>query len=151
WVDGWPYFGLPGNLTRTPKTWVKPDIGREEPVTSPYDRSDDFSKPKLQAVWQWNHLADDSKWSLTERPGFLRLHSLPARDFWSAQTSLRRRGVGPGPREPRELDAPGLHPGDVAGWALLTLPYSWIGVSRGRDGFTLEYFDQMTGESIREP
>ena len=25
WVDGWPYFGLPGNLTRTPSIWVKPE------------------------------------------------------------------------------------------------------------------------------
>jgi xylan 1,4-beta-xylosidase len=24
WNDGWPYFGLPGNLGRTPRTWVKP-------------------------------------------------------------------------------------------------------------------------------
>src|SRR6185503_20003975 len=24
WKDGWPFFGLPGNLQRTPVTWVKP-------------------------------------------------------------------------------------------------------------------------------
>jgi len=27
WTNGWPYFGLPGNLTRTPRTWVKPNTG----------------------------------------------------------------------------------------------------------------------------
>ena len=27
WKDGWPYFGLPGNLGRTPRTWVKPNTG----------------------------------------------------------------------------------------------------------------------------
>ena len=54
----------------------------------PYDRGDDFSKPKLQPVWQWNHLPDEAKWPLTERPGYLRLHSLPAAEFWWAQNSL---------------------------------------------------------------
>ena len=47
WVDGWPYFGLPGNLKRSPSTWVKPNTGRVEPITAPYDRSDNFSGPKL--------------------------------------------------------------------------------------------------------
>lgn len=37
WVDGWPYFGLPGNLTRTPSLWVKPNTGRTSP--SPLLRS----------------------------------------------------------------------------------------------------------------
>jgi len=151
WVDGWPYFGLPGNLTRTPKTWVKPDTGHVEPVTAPYDRSDDFSGPKLGAVWQWNHLPDDTKWSLTERPGYLRLHSLPAKDFWWARNSLTQRAIGPESSATTELDASGLKPGDVAGLALLNLPYSWLGVSRDADGFALEFFDQTTGESKREP
>ena len=31
-------------------------------------------------MWQWNHLPDDSKWSLSEHPGYLRLRSLPASD-----------------------------------------------------------------------
>ncbi len=151
WVDGWPYFGLPGNLTRTPKTWVKPDTGHVERVTSPYDRSDDFSKPRFQPVWQWNHVPDDAKWSLTERPGFLRLHSLPAPDFWKARNSLTQRAIGPESSATTDLDASGLKPGDVAGLALLNLPYSWLGVKRDGSAFTLEYFDQTTGNSKREP
>ena len=31
WENGWPYFGLPGNLRRTPSTWVKPNTGHVEP------------------------------------------------------------------------------------------------------------------------
>src|SRR5436305_553291 len=60
WADGWPYFGLPGNLKRSPSIWVKPNTGVASAVTSPYQRSDDFSGPKLIPVWQWNHLPDDS-------------------------------------------------------------------------------------------
>src|SRR5690606_31364591 len=39
WKDGWPYFGLPGNLLRTPRTWVKPKTtsrGAESPPFAPY-------------------------------------------------------------------------------------------------------------------
>lgn len=150
WVDGWPYFGLPGNLTRTPKTWVKPNTGHAEPVSSPYERSDDFHRPSLQAVWQWNHMPDDTKWSLTERPGFLRLHSLPAQDFWRARNSLTQRAIGPESAATTDLDASGLQPGDVAGLALLNLPYAWLGVRRNGDGFTLAYWDQTSGESETE-
>jgi xylan 1,4-beta-xylosidase len=149
WVDGWPYFGLPGNLTRTPSIWVKPNTGHVDPVSAPYDRSDDFSKPKLQPVWQWNHFPDDSKWSLTERAGYLRLHSLPAADFWWARNSLTQRAIGPESTATTELDATGMKSGDVAGLALLNLPYAWIGVKRENDGLTLEEYDQSTGKSIR--
>jgi beta-xylosidase len=151
WVDGWPYFGLPGNLTRTPKLWVKPNTGHAGPVTSPYHRSDDFSGPKLQEVWQWNHLPDDSRWSLSERPGYLRLHSLPAADFWWARNSPTQRAIGPESMATAELDAAGLKAGDVAGLALLNLPYSWIGVSRQGGQFALEQYDQTTEKSLREP
>jgi xylan 1,4-beta-xylosidase len=119
-------------------------------VISPYDRSDDFSKPKLQPVWQWNHLPDDAKWSLTERPGYLRLHSLPAAEFWWARNSLTQRAVGPESTATTELDTAGMKPGDVAGLALLNLPYTWIGIKREAGGLTLEQYDQATGESVHE-
>lgn len=150
WSDGWPYFGLPGNLKRTPSTWVKPDTGSSAPVSSPYDRSDDFSGPDLRPVWQWNHLPDDAKWSLRDRPGYLRLRSLPAADFWWARNSLTQRAIGPESIATAELDAGGLKPGDVAGLALLNLPYAWIAVSRDGGGYLLEQFDQTTGKSARE-
>jgi len=151
WTDGWPYFGLPGNLKRTPSTWVKPDTGQPSPVSSPYERSDDFTRPKLKAIWQWNHVPDDSKWSLTERPGFLRLHSLPAAGFWQARNSLTQRAIGPESEITAELDASGMMAGDVAGLALLNMPYAWIGVARGESGYVIQFFDQTTGKSTQAP
>ena len=35
WNDGWPYFGLPGNLGRTPRIWVKPHTGATSPPRAP--------------------------------------------------------------------------------------------------------------------
>ena len=151
WQDGWPYFGLSGNLGRTPRTWVKPSTGHSAPPSAPYERSDDFAGPRLQPVWQWNHVPDDTKWSLTERPGFLRLHALAAPDFWHARNTLTQRAVGPRSSPTAVLDASGLLPGDVAGLALLNLPYAWIGVHREGDGFVLEQFNQFTGATSRAP
>lgn len=148
WADGWPYFGLAGNLTRTPNTWVKPNTGHRDPVHSPYERSDDFSGPKLKNAWQWNHLSDDSKWSLTERPGFLRLHSLPAKDFWWARNSLTQRAIGPESTATATLDAAGMQSGDVAGLALLNLPYEWLGVRREGERLIIDLFDQNTGKAV---
>lgn len=153
WRDGWPYFGLPGNLGRAPRVWVKPDTGSNaaEP-SAPFARGDDFTGPALNPVWQWNHAPDDARWSLKERPGFLRLRALPAADFWTARNTLTQRAIGPASTPTAVLDAAGMKPGDVAGLALLNLPYAWIGVRRGADGaFTLEQFDQTTGEAKQIP
>jgi hypothetical protein len=151
WLDGWPYFGLPGNLKRSPSIWVKPNTGAASPITSPYQRSDDFTGPKLIPVWQWNHLPDDSKWSLSERPGYLRLHSLPATDFWLARNSLTQRAIGPESIATTELDGSGLKTGDVAGLALLNSPYAWIGLQRDDNGFAIAQYDHITGKTVREP
>ncbi|MBI2511054.1 MAG: glycoside hydrolase 43 family protein [Opitutae bacterium] len=151
WRDGWPYFGLPGNLRRTPRTWLKPNTGHEAPPSAPYSRDDDFAGPQLANVWQWNHVPDDTQRSLAERPGFLRLHAQAAPDFWRARNTLTQRAVGPQSSATTVLDASGLRDGDVAGLALLNLPYAWIGVRRDGGAFVLEKFDQRTGKTSRVP
>lgn len=148
WQDGWPYFGLPGNLTRTPRTWIKPNTGATSAPHAPYERSDDFSGP-LKAVWQWSHVPVDGKWSLSERPGFLRLHALPATSLWEARDSLTQRAIGPRSRPTVKLDAAGMKIGDVAGLALFSQPYAWIGVEKGKDGLEVVQFDQQSGNSAR--
>ena len=87
---------------------------------------DNFDSGKLNPHWQWNHVPDDTKWSLTEKPGVLRLHSLPATNFWSARNSLCQRPPGPESIMTVELDTTGLVAGDNAGLALLSTPYAWI-------------------------
>lgn len=42
----WPYFGLPGNLERTPRVWTKPNTGTNQPPTAPFKRDDDFHGPR---------------------------------------------------------------------------------------------------------
>lgn len=151
WKDGWPCFGLPGNLGRTPRTWVKPDTGAREKPRAPYARSDGFRAPRLQPVWQWNHVPVDGQWSLAARPGFLRLHALPAPDLWRARNTLTQRAVGPRSTATVALDAMGLKPGDAAGFALFNRPYAWLGVERSGSGLTLVHYDEVNGETGRVP
>ncbi len=121
WADGWPYFGLPKNLGRSPRTWVKPRTGApSSPPVSPYRRSDDFSAARLQPIWQWNHVPVAGQWSLTERPGHLRLRTLAATDLLTARNTLTQRAIGPRSTPTVILDAAGLKPGDTAGLALFT-------------------------------
>jgi len=148
WKNGWPYFGLPGNLERTPRIWVKPKTKASSAPHAPYVRNDEFSGPRLANVWQWNHVEDDTHWSLTERRGFLRLHSMPARDFWTARNSLTQRAVGPQSSATTALDASGMETNDIAGLALLGRPYAWIGVRRTAAGLVLEQYDQTTDSAM---
>lgn len=152
WQDGWPMFGLPGNLGRTPRTWVKPKLApgsAPHPIKAPYERSDDFAGASLKPIWQWNHVPVDARWSLAERPGFLRLHTLPAASFWEARNTLTQRAIGPLSSPTVALDVAGLAPGDSAGLALLNLPYATLGVEKNKDGLALVLYDQARQESTR--
>ena len=140
WDKGFPLIGLPGNLRRAPNTWVKPNTGYIQEPKPTYVPDDDFNGGKMNPHWQWNHVPDDSKWSLTEKPGVLRLHSLPATNFWNARNSLCQRPPGPESIMTVELDTKGLAAGDNAGLALLTTPYAGLSVVKTAEGTVLQYF-----------
>lgn len=149
WVDGWPYFGLPGNLGRSPRTWLKPSVSASVTPHAPYCRSDNFDNGRLQPVWQWNHLPDDSKWSLQK--GKLRLNTMPAQNLYWAKNTLTQRGIGPVSVSTVTLEADKLKNGDIAGLALKNIPYEWIGIEI-RDGKPLlSYYDLGTDTTIEKP
>ncbi len=141
WENGFPLIGLPGNLRKAPNTWIKPDTGCTQYPKPSFIHNDNFNSGKLNNEWQWNHAPDDSKWSLTEKSGVLRLHSLPAENFYSARNSICQRPPGPESIMTVELDTTGMLEGDTAGLALLSSPYAWIGVVKSTEGTTLQMFD----------
>ena len=149
WDNGFPLIGLPGNLRKAPNTWVKPDTGFTQDPKPAFVHADDFNRGSLNPLWQWNHIPDDSKWSITEKPGALRLHSLPARDFYSARNSLCQRPPGPESVMTVELDSSGLLAGDSAGLALLSSPYAWIGVEKSTSGAKLQMVQGAGGGGRR--
>jgi xylan 1,4-beta-xylosidase len=149
WDDGFPLIGLPGNLRKAPNTWIKPNTGYTQEPMPCYVPDDNFDNGKMNPHWQWNHVPDDSKWSLTEKPGALRLHSLPANDFYAARNSLCQRPPGPESIMTVEMDASGLEAGDNAGLALLSNPSAWIGLVKSTNGTMLQMVQGASGGGRR--
>lgn len=141
WDNDFPLIGLPGNLRKAPNTWIKPDTGYTQQPEPTYVPDDNFNHGTMNPHWQWNHVPDDTKWSLTEKRGVLRLHSLPADSFWTARNSLCQRPPGPESIMTVELETSGLEAGDHAGLALLSSPYAWIGVVKSAAGTTLQMYE----------
>ena len=151
WVDGWPYFGLEKNLGRSPRTWFKPNNVVKTPVAT-YDRCDDFSGKTFKPIWQWNHNPNDKMWSLNkERKGWLRLHSLPAKQLLWAKNSLTQRAIGPVSYTSVKLDASKLKAGDEAGLGAINMPYASLGVVKTDKGLALRCYDQNTNKEVVKP
>lgn len=151
WVDGWPYFGLEKNLGRSPRTWFKPNNTVEKPA-APYERSDDFSGKTFKPVWQWNHNPDDKMWSLgKERKGWLRLHSMPAKQLLWAKNTLTQRAIGPVSFSSVKLDASKLKAGDEAGLAAVNMPYASLGIVKTEKGLALRCYNQHTNKTVEQP
>jgi len=151
WDNDFPIIGLPGNLRKAPNTWIKPNTGVTQDPKPAFVHDDNFDSGKLNPLWQWNHAPDDSKWSLTEKPGVLRLHSLPATDFYIARNSICQRPPGPESIMTVELDASGLAAGDTAGLALLSNPCAWIGLVKTAEGMKVRMYNQANRRTADAP
>jgi len=116
WTNNWPVWGTPDAPGKVPIVAPKPIQG--EPICQPAT-SDNFSSPVLGLQWQWNHNPDNSRWSLIERPGFLRLRPTMATNFWLTRNTLTQKGQGPWSRGEVKFDLSHLQPGDVCGFGTL--------------------------------
>jgi beta-xylosidase len=100
--------------------------------------SDEFERTKderaLPLVWQWNHNPDNEHWSLTERPGYLRITTGRVDDnIMSARNMLTQRTIGPECTGTTSVDVSGLKDGDFAGLCLLQQNYGVVGIKRDGD------------------
>lgn len=130
WTDGWPVMGDGGVPEQDVRVNLPPS-GRDYVWDS-----DEFSSGDLALVWQWNHKCDSSLWSLTERPGWLRLLAgrKPARDLSLARNTLTQRTVGPRCESVVLLDCSGLKPSSRAGICAFQSRRASIGVEVDSDG-----------------
>jgi beta-xylosidase len=131
WKDDWPVWGTPDAPGRVPARATKPVQG--QPLAQP-DTSDEFDRPALGLQWAWNHNPDDARWSLTERPGWLRLKATRADGFWTARNTLTQKGQGPYSRADVKLDLSGLAIGDRCGLGTLGKVNAGTAAVRGDDG-----------------
>ena len=128
WRDGWPEVGDPNNFGKIAVTCAKPAVSGAlcEPCAT--EGPDHFETTVLAMRWHWNHNPDDLRWSLTERSGWLRLHSGFAPDLLHARNTLIQKITGGGCIATTRLDTAAMLPGDIAGLCVLAMPYAFIGV-----------------------
>jgi beta-xylosidase len=132
WLDGWPMVGFNGQALMTYK---KPNVGKTYPIKM-LPTSDEFDKLPLGMQWGWNHNPYPEKWSLTAKPGNLRLttgrvvsnlrdapNTLTQRMFSYYSETLPTRGI-------TKLDISNMKEGDIAGLAVFQNPYAYIGVKK---------------------
>lgn len=141
WKDDWPVIGqpIPGKDSGQPvASFVMPDTG-SLPTNDRLQDSDEFSSAQLGLQWSWNHNPLDSAWSLTRRPGWLRLEAQHADHLVTARNTLTQILEGPRPAYTTRLDVGGMADGQRAGLTLFGVRPSWIGVVRegGRNRIVL--------------
>jgi beta-xylosidase len=124
WIEDWPVMGEGGQPVATAK---KPDVGRVYPAGEP-QTSDEFNTPRLGPQWEWNHNPDDSHWSLSERPGFLRLYAMPADDLLSARNTLTLTPQDPTLNAVVLVDVTGMADRQRAGLGMFFQQPHWIAV-----------------------
>jgi beta-xylosidase len=146
-ADDWPTVGvdLDGNGIGEPVAQPKkPDVGATFPITVPAS-SDEFDGSALGVQWLWNHNPDDTKWSLTARPGWLRLSAQPLANksgtsaasgsvpfvedsIIFAYNTLVQLAMGKVASAVTKLDTTGIVDGQRAGITLFGQSYGWVGV-----------------------
>jgi len=129
WEDGWPVLGVNGKV---PDTLSLP---ASKGLIPGIIASDEFNRrpgdPALPLVWQWNHNPDNEFWSLTKRPGFLRLTTGRVDgDFLSARNTLTQRMFGPECSGTVCIDVSNVKDGDFAGLGALQRRYGLVGVKK---------------------
>jgi beta-xylosidase len=141
WMDGWPILGEVGSDGIGRMVWSGRKPVPSAPVATPQS-DDDFKGPKLGLQWEWNYQPRTDKWSLAERPGFLRLHAfkpLERDNVKKAGNTLTQRVLRTSTNVVTlALDLSGLADGQVAGLCHYSKDFSTIGVRRRNGIVTLE-------------
>lgn len=130
WISGWPVIGALGQ-TRT--TFRKPNVGRSH-IGVALPTTDNFRNYKLGLQWVWSSNSVPSGWSIFERPGFLRLHTVDVVGSLSkASNVLSQRifGFHSGDKSSYatiRLETGEMLSGDLAGLAILHETDDFVGV-----------------------
>ena len=133
WEKGWP---IVAGGVRPPVSFVDkvPRPASADKSIKVLPTSDDFSGKELGMQWQWNHNPVPTAWSLTERPGWLRLKTVGVtQELHQAQGMLTQR-IFADPEQAStatvRLDVSHLKAGDRAGICIFQDPYAMICVEK---------------------
>ena len=146
WIDGWPMLG--DEEGKVPQRIRALKSG--EPKTG-IVKADDFGSDKLGLHWQWNHNPVDKAWSLTERPGYLRLKaSRVVPNLYLAPNTLTQRMEGPKCSGAIMIDLAKMKDGDCAGLAAFNSDSGVLTIKKKGKKLTLEMSEQSVALSDRE-
>ena len=146
WLDGWPMIGdEDGHVPE----YMRPLVSGL-PQTA-IVCSDDFSADRLGLHWQWNHNPVDAAWSLTERPGYLRLKtSRVVPNLYLAPNTITQRMEGPMCRGAVALEISKMRDGDCAGCSAFNGDSGVLTIKKNGKKLTLEMSEQNVKLTDRE-
>ncbi|WP_199613874.1 glycoside hydrolase family 43 protein [Paenibacillus alkalitolerans] len=131
WADDWPIFGVDG---KAPKAF---EVPLPNTAPKPLVISDEFEyvENKLALNWQWNHNPDNRLWSVTARPGYLRLETgYLARSVEYARNTLTQRTEGPACSGMTVMDVTHMKPGDRAGLVAMQHHFGTVVIQVAENG-----------------
>lgn len=141
WVDGWPIAGEDTKPLESVMVNLPPQ--GENYLWA----DDDFDGAELPLVWQWNHKPLAGCWSLTERPGWLRLTTGQlATGISDARNTLTQRTFGPKCESIVKMDASAVKDGDFAGICTLQSSRCAFGIARENGEMMLRAISEFRGE-----
>ena len=146
WINGWPMLGDVNG--KVPDTMLPYKSGEPKKAIV---KSDDFSATKLGLHWQWNHNPIDEAWSLTERPGYLRLKTnRVVKTLYLAPNTLTQRMEGPTCSGAIVMDLSKMKDGDCAGLAAFNSDTGALTIKKTGKKLTLEMNEQKVELSDRD-
>ena len=146
WINGWPMLGDENG--QVPEK-MRPVVSGQ-PRTA-IVKGDDFSSSQLGLHWQWNHNPTAAAWSLTERPGWLRLKtSRVVSNLYEAPNTLTQRMEGPQCSGAVMMDLSKMKDGDCAGLAAFNGDSGVLTVKKTGKRLVLEMSEQSVSLTERE-
>lgn len=138
WEDGWPVYESSNNRIDLNFNLVS---------------SDDFNyqSNNLALEWQWNHNPDNNYWSLTDRPGYLRLVTGRVdSSIHQTQNTLTQRTFGPESSAVVAVDISNMKNGDYAGLAAFQYYYGFVGAKMSEDSKSIVMVRASTDDPGKE-
>ncbi|MTV38964.1 glycoside hydrolase family 43 protein [Duganella radicis] len=126
WKDDWPIMG---DDTVPVLKHEAPDTAEKSPGYRLQD-SDEFSSPQLGLQWSWNHNPDNARWSLSKRPGFMRIEASKSAYLVGARNTLTQILQGPQSEITTRMELGGMADTQRAGLSLFGVKVPWVGVVR---------------------
>ncbi|WP_307207205.1 family 43 glycosylhydrolase [Paenibacillus harenae] len=109
----------------------------------------DDNGSNLALAWQWNHNPDNRNWSLTERPGHLRLTTgRKSTNLLDSRNTLTQRTFGPESSGSIAIDVSKMKNGDYAGLAALQAQYGYVGVKMDGNAKSIVMVDGSSGSAV---